>query len=172
MHPYETLTSIGIAAIVLIVVLVETRRAEAETKKMLDAMHKDLRLATTVLDQYHKYKVAFESSYDAMVIADKDGKILFMNDSAARITGFSRSEALGTKAGTLWGKLMPKTFYKKMWTRILKEKKPFYGKLTNHRKNGERYTAQATITPILDDDGKKVEFFIAVERDLSDPELI
>ena len=168
----QILVSVIIAFVVLVIVMFETRRAEAETKKLFDSMRKDLRLTAVVLDQYHKFKVAFENSYDAMVIADKDGKILFMNDSAARITGFTRSEAVGSKAGVLWGKLMPKSFSTKLWKRIKKEKKPFLGKFTNHRKNGERYTAQATITPILDEEGKNVEFFVAVERDLSDPEMM
>lgn len=97
-----------------------------------------------------------------MVIADTDGKVLFMNDSVTRVAGFSRSEAVGRKAGTLWGRLMPKPYCEKLWHRIKVEQKPLYGEITNHRKNGEKYSAAVSITPVFDDEQRDVEFVAAV----------
>lgn len=84
------------------------------------------------------------------------------------ITGFSNAEVLGQKAGNskLWGGLMDKAFYEKMWHIIKVEKKPFAGEINNKRKNGEPYVAFASITPILNQQGG-VEFFVALERDIT-----
>jgi signal transduction histidine kinase len=75
---------------------------------------------------------------------------------------------VGQKVGTkkLWGGLMDKNFYEKMWHTIKVDKKPFAGEIDNKRKNGELYTAFASITPILDRKGE-VEFFVALERDIT-----
>lgn len=115
-----------------------------------------------------KYKMAVESANDHIVITDADGIILFANKGVEKITGFTREEIMRKKAGIaqLWGGLMPKDFYTRMWKTIKEEKKPFSGEITNHKKSGEKYISMATVSPVLDEHGKVV-FFIGLERDIS-----
>ena len=61
---------------------------------------------------------------------------------------------------------MDKAFYERMWKTILIDKKTFIGELQNKRKSGDMYTAHITNSPILDGSGE-VEFFVAVERDIT-----
>jgi PAS domain S-box-containing protein len=169
---FDILVSIAITAIVTSIVLLVSRRSEQSIRAMHASIQKELHTTGVVLKEFRKFKAAFDTSYDAMVIADVEGRIIYVNDSVTRITGYSREEALGTKAGSLWGKLMPKEYYEKLWAMIKTNKKPYYGQITNHRKNGERYTAAVSITPVFDDEYKNVEFFVAVERDLREQVIL
>jgi len=115
-----------------------------------------------------KFQLAVASASDHIVITDSDGVILYMNKAAESITGYSSKECLGKKAGAkeLWGGLMDKNFYKKMWKTIKADKKVFSGEITNKRKNGEKYEAFGSISPIFGEDGS-VKFFIGIERDIT-----
>jgi len=129
-----------------------------EEKRVSEALAKDL----------EKFRLAVAEASDHIVITDKEGIVIFANKGVKNITGFSNSEVVGKKVGTdkLWGGLMDKKFYEKMWHTIKVDKKPFAGEINNKRKNGELYTAFASITPILDKNGE-VEFFVALERDIT-----
>ena len=118
----------------------------------------------------HRFRTAFERSYDAMVITDSEGTVLFINDAALRINGFERTEVLGTKAGKLWGGLMGEAYYRAMWHRIKVERQPFFGHVTNRRRDGTKYQAAVTISPVELPGTKGMLNFIAVERDLGEPD--
>lgn len=116
----------------------------------------------------NKFKLAVDNTYDHVIITDPEGVIMYANKSVERITGFTASEMVGQKAGSkeLWGGQMPVAFYQKMWQTIKNEKKVFTDEITNRRKNGQIYIAQASISPVLNDRGA-VEFFVGIERDVT-----
>ena len=72
------------------------------------------------VEELKKFKLAVEKASDHIIITDQDGVIIFANDSVERITGFTKNEVLGKKAGSkeLWGGQMSKSFYKQMWHTI------------------------------------------------------
>lgn len=115
-----------------------------------------------------KFKLAVENASDHVMITDIDGIVLYMNRGAEEITGYSSKEALGKKSGTkdLWGGIMSKEYYEKMWRTIKVDKKVFKGDINNKRKNGELYTASISISPILNAKNE-VEFFVVIERDVT-----
>jgi len=112
-----------------------------------------------------KYKLAVQNSNEHIVITDPDGQILYGNHAAELITGFTLKEMLG-QTPRLWGRQMGPDFYKSFWHQIKEQKKPFFGEFTNKRKSGEQYTAEAAVTPVLDDHGQ-VLFFVGIERDIT-----
>lgn len=115
-----------------------------------------------------KFKLATESTSDHIVITDADGIIVYANKAAEKITGFNTAEILHKKAGAkeLWGGLMDKSFYEKMWHTIKIDKKNFSGEIKNKRKNGEIYYAQSNISPVIGKNGD-VEFLVGIERDVT-----
>jgi len=113
-----------------------------------------------------KFKLAIESTTEQVIITDKNGIVVYGNPATERFTGYTVKEAVGMKAGKLWGGHMDKTFYEKMWETILIDKKVFSGELTNKRKNGEEYVVSLIISPVITELGE-VEFFAAVERDIT-----
>ncbi|MBP6993947.1 PAS domain S-box protein [Candidatus Woesebacteria bacterium] len=130
---------------------------EVEEKKVLfENQTKDL----------EKYQLAVENASDHIVITDVNGIVLYANKAVEQITGFSRDEVLGTKAGVKWGKLMNDELYDELWKRIKVDKKTFAGEFNNKRKNGEEYIAEAKVSPILDNEGN-VLFFVGIERDIT-----
>jgi signal transduction histidine kinase len=62
---------------------------------------------------------------------------------------------------------MPKEFYEEFWMTIKTEKKNYAGEITNKRKNGNLYQAEIRVSPVLDKEGE-VEFFVALERDVTE----
>lgn len=112
------------------------------------------------------FKTAVEQSSEMMIIADPEGQVLWANDASVKVTGFSIQEAVGRKAGILWGKLMDKKYYENLWHKIKIEKTMFVGQIKNHRKNGEHFFSTITIYPLLDEQGE-VEYLVATQRDIT-----
>lgn len=119
-------------------------------------------------EELRKFKLAVEGSFDYVLFADPDGIILYANPAIERITGFTPQEVLGKKAGTkeLWGGLMGKPFYERLWKTIKTDKKVFAGEVRNKRKDGTLYDAFHTISPILDEKGN-LKFFLEIQRDVT-----
>ncbi len=111
------------------------------------------------------FKLAVKSAFNHIIITNIDGKIIFANSAAERITGYSKEEIIGSTP-RLWGGQMPKGFYENMWHVIKDEGKPFQGELTNRRKNGILYIAKSIISPIFDDENKIIGF-VGTEEDIT-----
>lgn len=113
-----------------------------------------------------KFKLAFENVSEQIVITDSRGIVVDANVAVENITGFGVEEVIGKALGSLWGGQMDDEFYKKLWETIKVNKKTFMGEFKNKRKNGEFYTAEAMISPILGKEGD-IKFFVSVERDIT-----
>lgn len=142
-------------------------KQQIATLNVLEDVEKEQQLSSQQAQDLKKYLLAIENVSEHIVITDNDGYVLYANPAVEKITGFSRKEILHKKAGVkkLWGGLMGKPFYEKLWRTIKTEKKPFSGEVRNKRKNGENYTAFASISPIIEDG--KVAFFVGIERDIT-----
>ena len=152
---------------------VSLSRFEVGDHQYLQALVQDItaqkRDEETLRNNYlelQKFKLAVESASDHIIITDPEGVVQYANRAAEKITGYTVEELIGQKAGKTWGGLMPKTFYKDMWDRIKTQKKLFIGEIRNKRKNGDEYVALVDISPILDEKGE-VQFFVAIERDIT-----
>ncbi len=121
-----------------------------------------------IADDLEKFQLAVDGVSDHIVITDPDGIIVYMNSAAAKITGFSIDYCMGKKSGSpdLWGGNMPKEFYADFWNTIKVKKQPFSGVFENKRKNGQKYEAAASITPIIGK-GDEVKYFVGIERDVT-----
>lgn len=143
-------------------------RISREVDKATEQLREQEWQLRTTLEDAQKFRQAVEQSADQIVITDSEGTILYANEAVKNITGYTPQEVLGHKAGAkeLWGGHMPQEFYKRMWHSIKEEQLPFHGEIRNHRKNGEMYDAETTISPIVDRSGT-VRYFIATERDMT-----
>lgn len=146
-------------------------RVSAKTAELAKALA-DAKLGEAAMEslakELEKFKLAVEYSTNHIIITDKDGVIVYANRAAEDITGFTREEMMGKKAGSkeLWGGLMPRSFYDALWKVLRDENKPFTGEIRNHRKNGETYDAAVSIAPIFGEGGS-VKFYVGVERDIT-----
>lgn len=135
---------------------------------ILEDVEVEKNLSQSLAKDLEKFKLAVAEASDQIIITDAEGIVLSANRGMEEITGFKAKEVIGKKAGTkeFWGGLMDLSFYEKLWQTIKINKKPFIGDINNKRKNGELYTVAASITPILNAKNE-VEFFVAIERDIT-----
>lgn len=123
-------------------------------------------LAKQMLFDLRKYKQALDSTYTHAIITDTEGTVIYANKAVEKTTGYPLSEVIGQNP-RLWGRQMNISVYQKLWHTIKDEKKVYRGDVTNRRKDGTRYVAKATISPIIDDKGILVGF-VGVEEDVTD----
>jgi len=150
-----------------------TSNEQLRTLQLQNKVNEDTKLAMlNVLEdaqelqkELQKFKLATDSAYEHIVITDDKGVILYANVGAERNTGFSAEEMVG-KTTALWGGQMDKDYYQDMWQTLTVKKLPFVSDITNKRKNGELYTSQLNISPILDTNGDII-FFVSLENDIT-----
>jgi len=149
------------------------RQQEAEDQQkailnILEDVEEDKELAEDVVNDLEKFKLAVENASDHIVITDVEGNIVYANHAVEEITGYKQDEILKLKAGTKknWGGQMDKKFYEEMWDTIKNKKQIFSGEIVNKRKDGRKYTALASVSPVLDKEGE-VLFFVGIERDIT-----
>ena len=115
--------------------------------------------------RYENYKLAVSQATNHIILTDINGQIMFANEAAQNITGYTFSEMQGNTP-RLWGGLQTPEFYADLWKTIKVDKKKFSGTIQNRRKNGELYTAIAHIAPILDVENELIGF-IGSEEDIT-----
>ncbi|WP_150051101.1 MULTISPECIES: nitrogen fixation negative regulator NifL [Methylomonas] len=108
---------------------------------------------------------AVEQAPVAISITDKKANILYINDAFTEVTGYRGDEILGENESKLSDKSTPRQVYYDLWHTISR-KKVWNGRLINRRKQGERYLADLTIAPMLDENGA-ISHYIGMHRDVT-----
>jgi PAS domain S-box-containing protein len=121
---------------------------------------------TDSLQDLQNFQLAVENATDQIIITDPNGIVLYANKAIEEFTGFPREEILNKKAGHLWGRNMPREFYDNLWKTIKEDKKKFSAEILNKKQNGQEYTAELHIAPVLGTSGE-IKFFIGIERDIT-----
>ncbi|OSS41359.1 diguanylate cyclase/phosphodiesterase (GGDEF / EAL domains) with PAS/PAC sensor(s) [Desulfurella amilsii] len=99
-----------------------------------------------------------ENSYQGIVIANNQNKIIYTNKAFAKITGYSFEEAKNKNPSILKSNYHSIEYYKDMWYKIVHEGH-FEGKIYNKKKNGEVYEEIIFIKTIKDKEGKILYYF-------------
>ncbi|MDJ1500585.1 PAS domain-containing protein [Xanthocytophaga agilis] len=92
--------------------------------------------------------------------SDQHGTILLVNDKLCKVSKYSREELIGKPHNIFRHPDMPKELFKILWQTI-KQGKIFRGVIKNRAKDGTHYWVDATISPILDDNGKPIKYVSA-----------
>ena len=114
-----------------------------------------------LLNQYKS--VVDESSLVSKT--DAKGNITYVNDNFCKVSQYSRDELIGKNHNIVRDKNVSDFIFKKMWNTI-KSAKVWSGKFSNRAKDGSIYYIDATIMPILGEDGNISEF-IAIRQDIT-----
>ena len=101
------------------------------------------------------------SQVDAMiVITDAAGTMQYVNPAFETVTGYTRGEALGRSTSILKSGEHDGSFYRDLWDTI-SSGKAWKGTFVNKRKDGTRFTEEATISPVFDERGAIVNYVAA-----------
>ncbi len=107
-----------------------------------------------------------ENSGYAIVVADPDGKIEWVNDTFTEMCGYHRDEIKGKKPGKLLqGKLTDTEQIAKM-SQAIRAEKSCSVEVINYRKNGQAYWVAIDIIPLRSRKGK-LKHFLALEKEIT-----
>jgi len=109
---------------------------------------------------------AVEQSPNAIMIADIEGRITFVNRAFCRLTGYGVEEVVGQNPRVLQSGQTPPGVYRRLWETI-RAGGEWQGEIQDRKKSGELYWALETITPVRDASGK-VTRYLATQRDITE----
>ena len=115
----------------------------------------DLRLAASV----------FTHSHEGILITDLKGRILDVNQSFTRITGYTREEVLGENPRILSSGRQSRGFYREMW-RAIEQQGHWNGEVWNLRRDGLEYAQSLTVSTVRNAAGQPL-FYVGLFSDIT-----
>ena len=114
----------------------------------------ELRIAATTFE-----------AQEAIVVTDRDHRILRVNRAFTRMTGYSALEVVGKTPAVLKSGRQDAAFYRDMWEALHRDNY-WEGELWNRRKDGQSYPEWLTITAVPDADGQ-VTHYVGLSLDIT-----
>jgi PAS domain S-box-containing protein len=114
---------------------------------------------------------ALSRSSEGMIVTDADQNIVFVNQAAEDLTGYSEVKMLGRNCRFLQGERTALDTVAAI-NRALADKATFRGLILNYRKNGHEFWNDLTITPLLGADSEATHFIRATESRFSVGSLV
>jgi PAS domain S-box-containing protein len=117
--------------------------------------------------ELEKLALVASKSHNAVIIADKDGLIEWVNNGFTTLTGYTLEDVKGTRGekltrGQLTGISPESEHYKK----VIRQKHPVTYESKNFTRRGDGYWTLTSLTPVLDEKGE-VEKIISIDSDIS-----
>lgn len=121
-------------------------------------------------EEFLKLFEAVKQADESIIITDTAGRIEYVNPYFEQMTGYSKEEILGKTTSYLKSGKHNRGFYDDLWN-TLKEGKTWRGRFTNRRKDGTLFEESAVISPVIDNNGKTVNY-VAVKRDITQEQAL
>jgi diguanylate cyclase (GGDEF)-like protein/PAS domain S-box-containing protein len=107
----------------------------------------------------------FDSSAESIIITDASSNIISVNNAFVRNTGYKSEEVIGRNPRILSSGLQDKSFYQRMWEKLLQE--GFWeGELINRNKDGKLCNVHLSISASRDSAGH-LQHYIAITSDIT-----
>jgi diguanylate cyclase (GGDEF)-like protein/PAS domain S-box-containing protein len=174
---------IGLAVVLAIVVAIFTTRAalremaartdaQIEISKLNATLEERVKERTAELSEavkrLHLHAAALEAAANGIVITDRQGAIVWVNESFTTMTGYSKEELVGKNPRILKSGDQPESYYAKLWSTV-SSGNVWEGEIVNRRKDGSTYTEEMTITPVIPQAGDTTDtYFIAIKQDITE----
>jgi len=108
---------------------------------------------------------AVDQVKEAVLIADCEGTIDYVNAALGEMTGYGPEECRGRPVRMLWAKEQDAHFEQKIED-VVELGEVWQGRIVNQRKDGSLFVAAATVSPMRDTRGD-VAHFVLVQRDIT-----
>lgn len=109
---------------------------------------------------------ALNSLSQGIVIANKEGVIVWANKAITKISGFEVEELIGQTPRIFKTELHNKEFYKKLWDTITAGR-IWKGEIVNRKKDGSFYFEDMVITPIINSNSQ-ITHFVSFKQDVTE----
>jgi two-component system cell cycle sensor histidine kinase/response regulator CckA len=110
-------------------------------------------------------QTAIDSSSEAVIITDRQSKIVYVNPAVEKMTGFKLLELLGNDVRILGNETESEDTNRRLWETI-QSGRSWAGEFVNRRKDGTLYNQRAIISPVLDDNGE-INHFVSIASDVT-----
>jgi len=117
-------------------------------------------------DRLLTLSAAIEQSPIAVMIANRDGEIEYVNSRFATLTGYQPHELIGQNPRMLQSKRTEHDQYRRLWESILAGVE-WRGQIQDRRKDGELYWASEIISPLRDAAGA-ITHYLAIQQDITE----
>ncbi|MDG3084988.1 EAL domain-containing protein [Vibrio hannami] len=107
----------------------------------------------------------FTHAREGIMITDKDGTIIEVNETFSQITGYTRDEALGSNPRIFKSGVHESEFYHEMWSSLTNTKQ-WSGELWNKHRDGSLFAELLTISAVTDTQDK-VQNYVALFSDIT-----
>ncbi|MBN2890302.1 MAG: SpoIIE family protein phosphatase [Bacteroidales bacterium] len=142
--------------------IVQERTSEIMLQKEeIQAQAEELEVTNKELE---KLSIVASETDNAIVIADKDGNIEWINHAFTRLYGYSLQEFI-RQAGANFIEASNNTEIQEVFKKCITTKKSVIYESESNAKNGRNIWVQTTITPILDHNGE-IYKLIAIDSDI------
>jgi len=108
---------------------------------------------------------AFERMAEGMVITNAAGRILTVNQSYSRITGYSPEEVLGKQESEFRSAMQPQSFYDEIYAEVLRTGR-WEGSTWCRRRDGNVYREWRSVSAVRDTE-ERITHFVALFRELN-----
>lgn len=127
---------------------------EEETTSILEEIRSDIEFALNRMEELKQSMLALRAleSSSWVMITDEEGRILYVNDSVSKISGYSKEELIGKKPNIFKSGYHSPSFYKELWENILSGK-TFHSRFINKGKDRNIFHIEQTIYPLKLPDG-------------------
>jgi PAS domain S-box-containing protein len=153
-----------------IVEYIGIRTDVTELEIIKERLIKDLNLSNENFYDAYRTAQAYQYAIDQSNIlsrTDINGNITYVNQQFCDISGFTKDELIGKSHSIIkyLDSQKTKRLYKELWQTI-SSGKTWKGQFENISKDGRIYYVDSTIVPILDKDGKILEY-LAIRHDVT-----
>lgn len=104
-------------------------------------------------------------SHEAILITDRDARIVKVNKAFTEVTGYAEADVIGKNPSIMSSNHHDHSFYVEMWQQLL-HFGSWSGEIWDRRKTGEVYPKWLTITAIKDD-REEVTQYVAIFSDIT-----
>ena len=131
----------------------------------LEGISRDVTVRVEAEQSLRQLSAAVEQSSASVMITDVAGNIEYVNPAFARLTGYRPDEVKGQNPRILKSDRTPPETYEELWKTITAGRE-WRGELLNRKKNGDLYWEYASISAIVNAEGRATHF-LAVKEDIT-----
>jgi PAS domain S-box-containing protein len=144
---------------------VATTATVFEHQRAIQVFFRDVTARKQAEKSLRLQSAALESAANAILVADRNGAIMWVNSAFTRLTGYTAAEVVGQNPRLLKSGKHPREFYENLWSTILSGRE-WHAEIINRRKDGSLYTEESSVTPVRDEMGD-IRHFVAVKQDIT-----
>ena len=160
---------VHIVYLILQYVVLSDAKYQKNTQQILvtsQALEASDKLKKESEEQARKLSLVARHANDSIIISDTNGRIACVNEAFSKITGYTRSEAIGRTPPDLLNDEATDLEVSKKIAQHIQAGEPIRAEVLNKRKYGENIWVETNIVPVKLDDGS-IEMIVAIERDIT-----